>query len=106
MNTVKNTMKRLFLPLCLLLVQPAWAQNAIEALGVSQQGSDILVKLTTSQPLASDPASFSVANPPRIAFDFPGTGNALGKNTREVGDGDLRNMNIVQAGGRTRCCWT
>lgn len=72
MNTVKNAMKRLFLPLCLLLVQPAWAQNAIEALGVSQQGSDILVKLTTSQPLASAPASFSVANPPRIAFDFPG----------------------------------
>ena len=33
---------------------------------------------------------------------FPNTGNALGKNTQEVGDGDLRNMNIVQAGGRTR----
>jgi type IV pilus assembly protein PilQ len=102
MNTVKNTMKRLFLPLCLLLVQPAWAQNAIEALGVSQQGSDILVKLTTSQPLASDPASFSVANPPRIAFDFPGVKNALGRNSQTVNEGDLRSISLVQVGDRTR----
>ncbi|HEX3172263.1 MAG TPA: type IV pilus secretin PilQ family protein, partial [Burkholderiales bacterium] len=28
--------------------------------------------------------------------------NALGKTAQEVGDGDLRNLNIVQAGGRTR----
>ncbi|MEK7876290.1 MAG: type IV pilus secretin PilQ family protein, partial [Pseudomonadota bacterium] len=34
--------------------------------------------------------------------DFQSTSNALGKNTQEVGDGDLRNMNIVQAGERTR----
>ena len=102
MNTVKNTMKRLFLPLCLLLVQPAWAQNAIEALGVSQQGSDILVKLTTSQPLASAPASFSVANPPRIAFDFPGVKNALGRNSQTVNEGDLRSVSLVQVGDRTR----
>ena len=102
MNTVKNAMKRLFLPLCLLLVQPAWAQNAIEALGVSQQGSDILVKLTTSQPLASAPASFSVANPPRIAFDFPGVKNALGRNSQTVNEGDLRSISLVQVGDRTR----
>ncbi len=43
-----------------------------------------------------------IDNPPRIAFDFPHTGNALGKSTQEVGDGDLRNMNIVAAGDRTR----
>lgn len=102
MNSVKNYVKQFFLPICLLLTQPAWAQNAIEALGVSQQGSDIVLKLTTSQPLASEPASFSVANPPRIAFDFPGVVNALGRNAQSFNEGDLRSVNLVQVGDRTR----
>jgi type IV pilus assembly protein PilQ len=102
MNSVKTYFKQLFLPFCLLLSQPAWAQNAIEALGVSQQGSDIVMKLTTSQPLASEPASFSIANPPRIAFDFPGVANALGRNAQSFNEGDLRSVNLVQVGDRTR----
>jgi len=87
----------------------AWAQgagpesNSIEAISIAgQQGGNIIVKITLKQPLANPPAGFTINNPPRIAFDFPNTGNALGKNAQEVGDGDLRNMNIVQAGDRTR----
>jgi type IV pilus assembly protein PilQ len=102
MNTAKTIIRRLFLPLCMLLTQPAWAQNAIEALGVSQQGSDIVLKLTTTQPLAAVPASFSVANPPRIAFDFPGVKNALGRNSQPVNEGDLRSVSLVEVGDRTR----
>lgn len=102
MNTAKTIIRRLFLPLCMLLTQPAWAQNAIEALGVSQQGSDIVLKLTTTQPLAAVPASFSVANPPRIAFDFPGVKNALGRNSQTVNEGDLRSVSLVEVGDRTR----
>ncbi|MEK7231475.1 MAG: type IV pilus secretin PilQ [Pseudomonadota bacterium] len=99
----------------LLLVMSAaavittWAQsaqpaaNSIEAINVAgQRGGSIVVRITLKQPLADPPAGFTINNPPRIAFDFPGTSNALGKNTQEVGDGDLRNMNIVQAGERTR----
>lgn len=102
MNTVKAIFRRMFLAACLLLAQTAWAQNAIEALGVSQQGSDIVLKLTTSQPLAAVPANFSVTNPPRIAFDFPGVTNALGRNSQTVNEGDLRSINMVQVGDRTR----
>ena len=87
----------------------AWGQsatpqaNGIEAIAVAgQQGGNIVVKITLRQPLANPPAGFTINNPPRIAFDFPDTDNALGKTTQEVGDGELRNMNIVQAGGRTR----
>jgi type IV pilus assembly protein PilQ len=77
--------------------------NSIDAINVSaQQGGSIVVRITLKQAVANPPAGFTINNPPRIAFDFPGTGNALGKNTQEVGDGDLRNMNIVQAGDRTR----
>lgn len=88
----------------------AWAQtaptettNSIEAIDVAgQRSGNIVIRIRLKEPLANPPAGFSVNNPPRIAFDFPGTGNALGKNTQEVGDGELRNLNIVQAGGRTR----
>ena len=102
MNTAITIFRQSFIPLCLLLIQPAWAQNAIEALGVSQQGSDTVLKLTTSQPLDSPPASFSVANPPRVAFDFPGVKNALGRNAQTINEGDLRSINLVQVGDRTR----
>lgn len=82
---------------------PPSASNNIEAIDVAgQQGGNIVVRITLKEPLGNPPAGFTINNPPRIAFDFPGTGNGLGKNTQEVGDGDLRVMNIVQAGNRTR----
>src|SRR5690606_41014316 len=48
------------------------------------------------------PAGFSINNPPRIALDFPNTVNALGRSSQEVSEGDVRSMNIVQVGERTR----
>ncbi|KAA3652778.1 MAG: type IV pilus secretin PilQ [Proteobacteria bacterium] len=76
--------------------------NAIEALDVSRQGGNIYVKLRLKTPLSQPPASFSVANPARIAFDFPGTGNGLGRSLQAIDEGDLRSANIVQVGDRTR----
>lgn len=77
-------------------------QNRIEALEVADQGGALFVRLTLQEPLSAPPASFSVANPARIAFDFPGTANALGRNSQNIEQGDLRSANIVQAGERTR----
>ena len=72
--------------------------NRIEAINVAgQQGGQVLVKITMSQPLANPPAGFSVNNPPRIALDFPNTVNGLGRNSQDVKEGDLRSLNIVQA---------
>ena len=76
--------------------------NQIEGLEVAEQGGAIYVRLTLREPLASPPPSFSVANPARIVFDFPGTANALGRNVQAIDQGDLRSANIVQAGDRTR----
>ncbi|AWI78521.1 secretin [Parazoarcus communis] len=78
------------------------ASNRIEALEVAEQGGAIYVRLAMKEPLAAPPASFSVANPARIAFDFPATANALGRNVQTIERGDLRSANIVQAGERTR----
>lgn len=81
----------------------AYAQNSIEAVNVSaQQGGSTLVKITLKGAPAGTPASFVVNNPPRIAFDFPLTTNGSGKTTHEIGEGDVRRINIVQAGDRSR----
>jgi type IV pilus assembly protein PilQ len=76
--------------------------NSIEAFDVAQQGGNIVVRITTKEPLTSAPASFTVANPARIVFDFAGTSNALGRNAQEIGQGELRSMNLVQGADRTR----
>lgn len=81
----------------------AFAQaNSIEAFDVTQQGGNVVVRITTKEPLKSAPPSFTVANPARIVFDFAGTGNALGRNAQELGQGELRSMNLVQGADRTR----
>ena len=48
------------------------------------------------------PPGFSVATPAKIALDFQSTANALGKNSQVFNQGDLRSMNVVQVGDRTR----
>ncbi len=77
--------------------------NAIESINVSPAaGGKVVVKVTLKQAPASAPAGFTINNPPRIAFDFPNTASALGRTTQEVGEGELRSINVVQAGDRTR----
>ncbi|MCX9157524.1 type IV pilus secretin PilQ [Niveibacterium sp. 24ML] len=76
--------------------------NSIESFGVAKQGDGVVVRVTMKKPLGSVPASFSVANPARIAIDFPSTVNGTGKTGQVINEGDLRSANIVQAGDRTR----
>ncbi len=77
--------------------------NSIEAINVSPQaGGKVVIKVTLKQAPANPPAGFTINNPPRIAFDFPNTTSALGRTTQEVGESDLRSINVVQAGDRTR----
>lgn len=91
---------------CIATVSPLRAEtvaaNAIEAVNVAQQGNEIAVKIDLREALTSPPAGFAVANPAKIAFDFPATGNALGKTTQVLNEGDLRSLNVVQVAGRTR----
>ena len=91
---------------CLAFAGGARAQglpaNAIETINVAQQGADISIRIDLKEPLQQPPAGFSIANPAKIAFDFPSTANGLGKNSQPVNEGDLRSLNIVQVGERTR----
>ncbi len=76
--------------------------NSIEAFDVSQQGGKVVVRITTKEPLRSVPPNFAVASPARIAFDFPNTVNSLGRASQDIGQGELRSMNVVQGVERTR----
>jgi type IV pilus assembly protein PilQ len=77
-------------------------QNAIEGLDVSADGGKVTLKLKLKDALANPPANFSLVNPPRIAFDFPNTVNALGKNALDINEGDVKSVRIGESGGRTR----
>lgn len=87
---------------CAAAADPS-AANAIKSIDVSAQtGDKMIVKFTLAEK-ATVPASFTVNNPPRIALDFPNTGNATGKNSFAVGGGGvLRSVNVVEVSGRTR----
>lgn len=95
---------------CAALVSGAQAEeakasagaNAIEAINTSRNGNEIAIKIDLNKHMASPPASFAVSNPPKVALDFLGTVNALGKNTQQVNEGDLRSLNVVQVGDKTR----
>ncbi|HEX5344140.1 MAG TPA: type IV pilus secretin PilQ [Duganella sp.] len=80
----------------------AASANAIEAISANQQGANVIVKITLKNAPYKLPINFAITNPPRIALDFGATVNATGKNTLELNQGDLRGVNVVQAGERSR----
>ncbi|HND35265.1 MAG TPA: type IV pilus secretin PilQ [Nitrosomonas sp.] len=78
-------------------------RNSINAINVvNATNGQITVKITLDQPMSSPPVGFSLTNPDRIVFDFTNSINGLGRNTQEVGNSDLRSINIVQTENRSR----
>ena len=80
----------------------ARAQNAIQSITSSQQAGTEVVRIELSEALPAVPSGFSVQAPPRIAIDLPGVANAIGRNTVEINQGNLRSVSVAQAGERTR----
>src|SRR5512139_4267228 len=78
------------------------AQNAIQSINSAQQAGSEVVRIELSEPLAAVPSGFTVQTPPRIALDLPNVGNAMGRSNIEINQGNLRSVNVAQAGDRTR----
>ena len=76
--------------------------NAIERVDATQTSNGVVVTVELKNAPQGVPASFSVANPARVALDMPATVNGLGKNVVELNQGDVRSVNVVQSGGRSR----
>ena len=112
MNTSHNVMslekrvqgmRHLCVTLGLSLVSlSAFAQNAIQSLTGGVQGGAEVIRIETSEALSAVPTGFTIQAPARIALDFPGVINAMGRSTVEINQGNLRSANVVQAGDRTR----
>lgn len=76
--------------------------NAIESIATNQQGANVVIAVTMKNAVSKPPLGFSITNPARIALDFAGVTNATGKSSQNISLGDVRSVNIVQAGERTR----
>jgi len=85
-----------------LLAPLALAQTAIEAVTGSMQGGGEFVRIDFSKALDALPTGFSIQSPARIALDFPGVTNAIGRSTVEINEGNLRSVSVVEVGERTR----
>ena len=88
--------------LAMTLALPAQAQNAIQAVSGSIQGGTEVIRIDLTQALTAVPTGFTIQTPARIALDFPGVSNAMGRTAVELNLGNLRSANVVQAGERTR----
>ncbi|MBG6076000.1 type IV pilus secretin PilQ [Polaromonas sp. CG_9.11] len=80
----------------------AQAENSIQAVSGSVQGGSEVIRIELAEPLASVPTGFSIQAPARIALDFQGVGNSLGRSAIEINLGNMRSANVIQAGERTR----
>ena len=86
-----------------MLCSTALAQeNTIEGVTASQQGPNVIVKVAMKNPVTKPPIGFSITSPARVALDFASTSNGTGKTTQDIGLGDVRSVNLVQAGERSR----
>ncbi len=101
-NMVKWRAGLAALALAVFTPMAAWAQNAIQSITATQQAGAEVVRIELKEPLAAVPNGFAVQTPPRIAIDLPGIGNALGKSSIEINQGNLRSASVAQAGERTR----
>jgi len=94
------------LPLAVLMALAAGAAaaqgNAIESITANQQGANVVLNIGMREAPAKAPIGFSITNPARIALDFGATSNATGKTSQDINLGDVRSLNVVQAGERTR----
>jgi type IV pilus assembly protein PilQ len=104
-GTMVRTLLSLWLTMMMLLAGgSARAQdgNAIETITASQQGANLVVRIAMTAAPAALPAGFAISSPPRIALDFGAIATRTGKTEHEFGVGDLRSVNVVQAGDRAR----
>lgn len=79
--------------------QPINALQEINFAGLP--GNQVQITFKLSHP-ASNPASFTIDNPARIAFDLPATKSELSKRSQVIGIGPAKSITAVEVKGRTR----
>ncbi|SFD56140.1 type IV pilus assembly protein PilQ [Thiohalospira halophila DSM 15071] len=75
----------------------AGASQAAELTGVRATDEGLHLALDGS----AEPTSFTLADPHRVVVDLPGTGSSVQRHP-EVAEGTVRDLRVIEAGGRTR----
>jgi len=102
-NRIMKRLRWVLASLALCVAAPqAWAENAIQSINSTQQAGAQVLRIEPSEPLSAVPQGFVVQTPPRIALDFPSIANGTGRSMIDVNQGNLRSVNMAQAGDRTR----
>ena len=79
--------------------QPLNALKEINFAGLPGNQVQITMELSEN---AANPASFTIDNPARIAFDLPATKSELKKRSQPIGIGPAKSITAVEVKGRTR----
>lgn len=102
MTTTITKIRFALLGVCTLAGSVYAQSNSIQAITTLNQGGKEIIKIDFKNPLAKTPEGFAIQTPARIALDFPGTANALGKNLVDINSSAVKSANVVQVGDRTR----
>jgi type IV pilus assembly protein PilQ len=102
-NGMRSIIQQLFFIVCLLAGTTGFATaNSLEDISVSSMPGDrVQVTLSMSEP-ATNPLSFTIDNPARIAIDLVNTKNKLTNRNIPIGIGMAKSINSIEARGRTR----
>ncbi|MFK5915605.1 MAG: type IV pilus secretin PilQ [Woeseiaceae bacterium] len=96
-----------FASACLLALSSVGTQvsaeeNALTEINYSSLPGDQVQIRMSLENTPSEPGSFTIDSPARIAFDFPNTKIKLPDRSLNIGVGVARSISTVEAGGRTR----
>ncbi|MDH5856962.1 type IV pilus secretin PilQ [Lampropedia aestuarii] len=79
----------------------ASAADIVSVTGAQRNGQEI-VQIELDESIDFSPSAFVVQSPARISLDFPSVGVKSGRQNVEVNQGNLRSINVVEAGDRSR----
>jgi type IV pilus assembly protein PilQ len=65
------------------------------------EGAEV-IRIDFNRPLDALPSSFAVQSPARIAIDVPAAVNAMGRQSVEIQQGNMRSVQVLQTDERTR----
>lgn len=80
----------------------ASAPLRIEKITASTQGGDDIVRIQLSGTPEQLPLGFATSAPARIALDFPGASNAIGRSLLDLQQGNVVSANIFESSDRAR----
>ncbi len=76
--------------------------NTIQAVTAFVQGGTEVIRIDLAEALTALPTGFGMQTPARIALDFPGMASTISRHVVDMNLGNVRSVNVVQAGERTR----